>query len=782
MNKRNIENNLKVYGKILEEIKEHSLSDYEEAQLKTLSRQLRARALDGEPEQQLLPEVFAVVFEVVKRVLGITPFDVQLLAAAAMASGRIAELPTGEGKTLCAVFVACLGALSGKGVHVLTFNDYLAKRDAVWMKPVFDFWGLSVQSIHEGMDKSERKKAYQADITYLTAKEAGFDYLRSFLAGDMDSIVQRPYHMAIVDEADSILIDEARIPLVIAGDMPARVEMKKRILSSVSKLQKNTHFTTEEYSNSLSLTERGVTFLEDQLDVDNLYDPKNLELLSKINVSMQAVFLLKKDIGYIVRGEQVLLVDEFTGRISKNRQWSDGLQDAVELKEGLAPQTHGIVMNRITLQNFLQFYPFLCGMTGTACPSASEFYEFYEKTVTVIPPHKPCIRIDHPDLIFTHKDAKHQALVKEIEKVHALGRPVLVGTATVEESEYLAKLLRPYLPGITVLNARNDAEEAGIIANAGKRGAVTISTNMAGRGVDIRLGGGDTMEYQEVCALGGLYVIGTNRYESLRIDQQLRGRAGRQGDPGESRFFISLEDDLLEKYGVTESIPPKYRDRKQIEPLKISAVNKAVLHVQRVVEGQALSAKITLSKYSSVAEDQRKIVHQKRMKILAGEETLSVLEKENPAKLKEILKQVSISEYQNAQRQVELFAVNQCWADHLLALESAMDEVQVISQVRGDPFLIYNQKLVENFDHLQQHVSELILNLFDRIVIHNGHIDLDKMGIRGPSSTRTYLIDDGSEQLGMLNGIAASLINAPLFGLYLFTAFWDKLRKKSNES
>ena len=392
-NSRNVEYNLSVYKHTLNDIKKVTASAMDDTQLKALAQALKKRAQNGESVKDLLPEVFAVVFEVVKRTMGMTPHDVQLLAATAMAEGRIVELPTGEGKTLAAVFVACLGALSDKGVHVLTFNDYLAKRDALWMKPVYEFWGLSVSYINEGMSQKERKKAYSADVTYLTAKEAGFDYLRGFLVYETDSIVQRPFHMAIIDEADSILIDEARIPLVIAGDMPVQIEIDRNIFDAVSKLQIDNHFVMDEYANNISLTESGVTFLEGQIGLSNLYGAENLELLAKVNVILQAQFLLKRDVDYIVRNEEVQLVDEFTGRIVKNREWPDGLQAAVEIKEGIIPKAHGIVMNRMTLQNFFQFYPNLCGMTGTAGSSA---HEFYNKSVTVIPPHRPCIRIDLP--------------------------------------------------------------------------------------------------------------------------------------------------------------------------------------------------------------------------------------------------------------------------------------------------------------------------------------------------------------------------------------------------
>lgn len=777
VNRDNIENNLKEYRQILSNIKEHDLSGLGDQEIRDFFIALKERARNGEKGKKLLPETFAAVFEAVKRTLHITPHDVQLIAAAAMASERIIELPTGEGKTLCAVFTASLGALTGKGVHILTFNDYLAERDALWMRPVYEFLGLSDAFIRQEMNKDQRKAAYNADITYITAKEAGFDYLRSFLAYDVDSIVQRPFHLAIIDEADSILIDEARIPLVIAGDLPAKVEIEKKIFNVVAGLSQN-HYATDEYQNNISLTEDGVSFVEKQLGIENLYSTENLDLLTKVNVILQAQYLLKKDVNYIVRDGEVLLVDEFTGRVVLNRQWPDGLQTAVEIKEGLIPKTHGVVMNRITLQNFLQFYEGLCGMTGTASASAPEFFEFYSKTVAVIPPDKPCIRIDQPDIIFQNKEAKTKAVVDEIIRVHATGRPILVGTSTIEESELLAERLRPQIPGITVLNAKNDAEEAEIIKNAGKLFAVTISTNMAGRGVDIRLGGKDETEYEKVCTLGGLYVIGTNRYESIRIDNQLRGRAGRQGDPGESRFFISLEDDLMVKYRIRDCIPLKILEKAQNEPIRYPAVTKAIEHTQKVSQGQILDSKITLSKYYAVAEDQRKIVHKKREKILIHEDSLSVLEQENPEKMQEILKLVPESEFLHAQREIELFAINQCWADYLLAIESALDDVQVISQVKGDPLLLYNHKLVDSFNELENHIRDTILEIFDRISVKDGKINLFEMGIRGPSSTRTYMVNDGTEKFTLLDADIAGAVNAPLYGFYMIAELFKKFSKK----
>lgn len=780
MRHSNVEYRLSAYEQALIETKKIILPESGDAQLEVMMQALKKQAHDGKPIKDLLPQTFALVFEAVRSALGLTPHDVQIMAAAAMAEGRIVELPTGEGKTLVAVFVACLGALSGKGVHVLTFNDYLAERDATWMKPVYHMLGLRVGFIHNRMDEANRKEAYHADITYLTAKEAGFDYLRSFLVYDTASLVQRPFHMAIVDEADSIMIDEARIPLVIAGDMPVQVGLSNEIFEAVCGLKKGKHFVTDEYADHVLLTERGASLLEKKLNIPNLYAEENDELLAKINVIMQAQFLLKREVDYIVRKEEVLLVDEFTGRVMKNRVWPDGLQAAVELKEGLTPQAHGVVMNRITLQHFLQFYPNLCGMTGTASTSANEFKEFYNRTVTIVPPNCPCIRIDQPDLVFSDKKHKLDAVVRQIIDVHETGRPILVGTRTVAESEQLAGLLRQAIPALAVLNAKNDEKEAEIIANAGKLNAVTISTNMAGRGVDIQLGGKDSTEYEQVCALGGLSVIGTNRHESIRIDNQLRGRAGRQGDPGESRFFISLEDDLMVKYRLAETLPPKMKSTEQSGLLSSTAIEKAILHTQRVCEGQTFDAKITLSKYSAIGEAQRKIVHQKRMKILTGEDSLSILQKDRPDQYQELLALVSECELQRAQREIALYTINQGWADHLLVMESALDEVTLLSQARENPLINYTKKVAAAFDNLEAHIRQMVLEAFDRVVIQNGQIDLLEMGIKGPSSTHTYLVNDGTEQFGQIGSLAACSVAAPLYGLSLFASRFQRKQSRKN--
>ena len=483
------------------------------------------------------------------------PFDVQVMAAIALHQGKLAQLATGEGKTLVAVMPAALHALAGRGVHVLTANDYLARRDAAWMGAAYRFLGLTAASVTAPLDRADRQAAYAADITYVTAKEAGFDFLRDHTVTDPSHVVQRPFHYAIVDEADFILIDEARVPLVIAGETAAPPVPYQRIAAAVRALTPGTDFRIDEHERNVTLTDAGFRHAQALLGCGPLHDPAQQLTLAAIHVALHAEALLVRDRDYIVRAGRIEIVDEFTGRVADNRRWPHGIQPAVEAKEGVEVRPEGAVLGSIPIQHFVRLWPRLAGMTATAVPAAGEFREFYGLTTVVFPPHRPCRRVDEPDVVFTHRDAKVRALAAEIARVQASGRPVLVGTASVAESEALVRALRARRVKCHVLNARHDAREAAIIARAGMPGAVTISTNMAGRGTDIVLGGGDPALRERVAALGGLYVIGTNRHESRRVDDQLRGRAGRQGDPGSSRFFISLEDDLISRYGVMGLIP-----------------------------------------------------------------------------------------------------------------------------------------------------------------------------------------------------------------------------------
>jgi len=499
---------------------------------------LRARDRDSLADGDgFVEEFFALVREAAHRTIGLRPYDEQIAAGLAMWSGSVIEMPTGEGKTLAAVAPAALAALTGRGVHVLTFNDYLARRDAAWMGPVYAMLGLEVGSVQEGMALEDRRRAYDCDVTYLTAKEAGFDFLRSFLCLETEELLRREADFALVDEADSILIDEARVPLVIAGAVEAGSNSVEITSVLARQLRPGLDFDTDEYGHNIFLTEAGSVRVEEILGRGDLYDTANLELLADLRNSLHALHLLERDRDYIVRRDRVELVDDFTGRVAEDRQWPDGLQAAIEAKERLELQEEGRILGSITMHHFLRSYPRLCGMTATASSSADELDDFYDLPVVVVPSHRTCVRVDHDDVVFTHREAKRRVLIDEITRVHHTGRPILVGTASVAESEELAAELDRSGVSCRVLNAKNDELEAKVIADAGAPGAVTISTNMAGRGTDIKLA-------QGVAERGGLHVIATERHEARRIDRQLFGRCGRQGDPGSCEELASLEDDL----------------------------------------------------------------------------------------------------------------------------------------------------------------------------------------------------------------------------------------------
>ncbi|HEY7057899.1 MAG TPA: hypothetical protein VH458_15295, partial [Vicinamibacterales bacterium] len=582
------------------------------------ARELRERVRGDESVDPLRNPFFALVREISTRTLGLRPFDVQVVAALALDRGAVVEMQTGEGKTLAAVLPVAFKAMAGLGAHVLTFNDYLARRDAEWMGPIYERLGLSVGFVRQGMTPDERRRAYMADVTYVTAKEAGFDHLRDLLVRSPEHLVHRPLHFALVDEADSILIDEARIPLVIAGSVDRISSSSMRLARLVADLTAGVHYEADEYGRDVELTDAGVEQVERALGCGSLHQPKNYALLTELNCALHAQALLRRDVDYLVRNGRIGVIDELTGRAVADRHWPDGLQAALEAKESLDRQPDGRILGSITLQHFLRRYQHLSGMTGTAQTAAAELMSLYGLSVVVVPTHRPMIRIDRSDILFTHREAKERAVIEQVRRVHSTGRPVLVGTLTVEESERLAGGLRSAGVRCQVLNAKNDAAEAEIVAGAGAIGAVTISTNMAGRGTDIRLRGIDEASHQQVVALGGLYVIGSNRHESRRIDLQLRGRAGRQGDPGESQFFISLEDDLLVRYGIKGLMAGRFAPDKRTEQVDHPVAVREVARVQRIVEGQNLEIRKTLWKYASIVERQRQIVMEWRQAILTG--------------------------------------------------------------------------------------------------------------------------------------------------------------------
>ncbi len=743
---------IKPYRHLVEEIKKVELENTEDHLLKEMSQNLIAQAHEGTSLDELLIQAYALVRETVRRILGLSAFDVQIMAGIAMHRGKLVEMQTGEGKTLAAVFPAYLDALDGKGVHVLTANDYLARRDAGWMGQVYSFLGLKAGFVNEGMSNKERKKAYESDITYITAKEAGFDYLRDSLCFETDELVQRNFNFAIVDEADFVLIDEARIPLVIAENIPLTQKVSGKVSELVSRLQFGVDYDTDEYSRNVYLTEAGTDRVEEMLGCGNIYDLKNYDLLLEINCAIHAQTLLRRDVDYIVHDGKVELVDEFTGRIADKRVWPDGLQSAIESKEGLDTFTGGRILNSITVQHFLKSYPKMCGMTATAKTSAGEFKGFYNLDVVVIPPNRPCIRKDEEDFIFTHAEAKNKALVSEIKRVHETGRPILIGTASIEGSEKLAKALFDAGVSCNVLNAKNDELEAGIIAQAGALGAVTVSTNMAGRGTDIRLGGANEEDKEKVAELGGLYVISTNKHDSRRIDNQLRGRSGRQGDPGSSRFFISLEDDLFKRYGNNRLIPAGKFLKRQDGPIDNPVYSHAVMKVQRVAEGQNEDIRTLLWRYSRIVETQRKIIYNRRRNILFLRSDKSLLSSMAPKEYEAALSYVSACTLKEAEKYISLFYINRCWAEYMEQINYIREGIHLENIGGRNPLEEFSRIIVDAFQELTGKIDEQIVDTFKSVDFYDGNIDLNKMGIKGPASTWTYQITDNpfSDDLGLL--------------------------------
>jgi len=735
---------VKPYQNLLTKINryEHKLETVADSQLKKMSEKLITRARGGVGLDGLLIEAFALVREVSRRVLDLRPFDVQIMGGLAMHQGKMAEMQTGEGKTLVAVLPAYLNALTGCGVHILTFNDYLARRDAHWMSPIYTYLGLSVGFIQQGMSIRDKQKAYMCDITYATSKEVGFDYLRDCLCLDKHNRVHRPFHFAIIDEADSLLIDEARIPMVLAGSTTKPKSDPDRMASLVRDLECNVDFNTDKYARNIHLTETGLDRVEAMLACGSLYDPQNLLLLTEVNLALHAEGLLRRDVDYIVKNGKVEIIDEFTGRVVKDRHWPNGLQAAIEAKEGLKLQSEGMIRGSITLIHLMQLYPEICGMTATAQSSAEEFKAFYDLNIVVIPPNQPCIRIDYADVVFTHKEAKRKALIEEIARVYATGRPILVGTSSVGESEQLATALQKAGVTCQVLNAKNDELEAKIVAQAGSLNAVTISTNMAGRGVDIRLGGEQELQRQKIYELGGLYVIGTNRYESRRIDNQLRGRAGRQGDPGASRFFISLEDDLIDQYGIQALIPSKHRHGKQDNPIDDLVIGREIARAQRIIEGQNLEIRQTLWKYSSVIEEQRKIIHLRREDVLLEKSPLQLLATRTPKRYSELRGTLGEEILQKVEKQITLFHLDRCWAEYLAQIAHIREGIHLFSTSGYNPLNEFYKIIADAFQNLIQVINDDIINTFETVQITKDGIDMEKEGLKNPSSTWTYLIND----------------------------------------
>ena len=646
---------------------EESVAGLTDEALRAKTEEFRQRLADGATLDDLLPEAFAVVREAGKRVLDMRHFDVQLIGGMVLHEGKIAEMRTGEGKTLVATLAAYLNALPGRGVHVVTVNDYLARRDAQWMGKLYEFLGLTTGVIVSGQSTEEKRAAYAADITYGTNNEFGFDYLRDNMAFRKEDKVQRGLHYAIVDEVDSILIDEARTPLIISGPVDDKSDLYVKIDKLIPRLKPQEEeggpgdYTVDEKARQVYLTEEGHQHVEELLveagllkEGESLYDAANITLMHHLNAALRAHALYHRDVDYIVQNNEVVIVDEFTGRTMPGRRWSEGLHQAIEAKEGVPIQNENQTLASITFQNYFRLYEKLAGMTGTADTEAYEFQQIYGLEVVVIPTHKPMIREDLPDLVYLTAKDKFQAIVEDIKDCHARGQPVLVGTTSIETSEYLSKLLRKEKIKHQVLNAKHHEKEAQIVAQAGMPGAVTIATNMAGRGTDIVLGGSLEAElaalknptpekieqvradwqkrHEQVVASGGLHIIGTERHESRRIDNQLRGRAGRQGDPGSSRFYLSLEDNLMRIF-ASERVGALMQKlgMQEGEAIEHPWVTKAIENAQRKVEGHNFDIRKQLLEYDDVANDQRKVIYQQRNELMEAEDisdTIKVLREE----------------------------------------------------------------------------------------------------------------------------------------------------------
>ncbi len=746
------------FDRLVDAVNHHDdgIASLDDDHLRRRFDEVRRTVDSGTSTDDVAVNACAIIREAAHRSLLMRPYDVQMLAAFAMNDGKCVEMQTGEGKTLAAAVTVCLRALAGHGVHVLTFNDYLARRDAAWMGPLYRFLGLTVGHVIQGMSRQDRQAAYNCDITYVTAKEAGFDFLRDHLSEHPEHRVQRGFHFAIADEADSILIDEGRTPLVIATEAEKDETDLYEIAERVRPLRPGLHYEIKSGGRNIAFTDSGIALLEQQAGVLELHHEDNVDLLTRLNLALQAQVLLTRDVDYLVQDNAIELIDEFTGRVAENRRWPGGLQAALEAKEGLKIQPQGRILNSISLQHFLELYDNLAGMTGTAVEATEELDEFYHLKVVIIPPNETCVRVDHPDRIFATKDAKLAALVEEIQSQHEQNRPVLIGTSSVDESEGLAQKLQTAGVPCRVLNAANDHLEAEIIAEAGALGAVTISTNMAGRGTDICLGGSEHQSRNSVVDLGGLYVIGTNRHESRRIDNQLRGRSGRQGDPGESRFFVSLQDDLISRHGIAELVSPPNRNSGQ--PINDEDTAKRIGHVQRVIEGESFEIRRTLRMYSFLLELQRRTICQHREELLKGSKMPNALKKRDPELREQLVDKWGEQHIVNAERKVTLIHLDWCWSDHLTHASEIREGIHLVSLGGFNAFDTFNKEMNLEFQAFLSLIDRKVVETMTTTTITEDGIDLQQEGLTGPSSTWTFMINDNPRG-AVLNQIIRGVVD-----------------------
>ena len=708
-----------------------------DAELTERAAKLREVSAFGDDE---LVEVCALGREAARRGIGERAFDVQLLGTMGLLTGHIVQMETGEGKTLAGALAAAGFGLQGKHVHVVTVNDYLARRDAEWMRPIYDLLGVSVAWVEPLHTRDERRAAYAAEVTYGAVSEIGFDVLRDRLVTSADDLVQPAPEIAIVDEADSVLVDEARVPLVMAGTVDHAVA-DEEVAKIVRRLRLGLHYETDSDGRNAWLTEQGSKVIEKSLGDIDLYDDSGSSRLAAINVALHAHALLTRDVDYLVRDGKVRLINAARGRVAELQRWPDGLQAAVEAKEQVAVTDRGEILDSITVQALLARYPKVAGMTGTAVAVAEQLREFYKLEVAVIPPNTPNVREDAPDRIYSSPSQKLRAIEEEIRKVHATGQPILVGTQDVAESEELAeKLAKVDLPCV-VLNARNDEEEAAIIADAGKRNAVTVSTQMAGRGTDIRLGGADGADREEVAELGGLHVIGTARYPSSRLDGQLRGRSGRQGDPGSAVFFASLNDDLV--LSNAPDVPDDIPDDEETGEITHGAAHRQINHAQRVAEGVDLEIHRNTWRYTRLIERQRGELLEYRDKVLRAEFAAEILEKAEPEKYKELAGKLD-DEARLVQvcREIMLFHLDQLWSDHLAFLTDVRESIHLRALAREAPLDEFHRAAIPEFHKIIPQAAERSAKTLADAELTDTGIDLAESGVQRANSTWTYLVHD----------------------------------------
>ena len=697
---------------------EASIEALSDADLRAKTDEFKGRLEQGQNLDDLLPEAFAVVREASKRTLGMRHFDVQLIGGIILHEGRIAEMKTGEGKTLVATLPVYLNALTGRGVHVVTVNDYLARRDAQWMSPVYTFLGLSVGVIVHGLNDEQRQQAYNSDITYGTNNEFGFDYLRDNMKFDLSEYAQRELNFAIVDEVDSILVDEARTPLIISGPAEESTDKYYKINRIIPSLKMDVDYTIEEKTKTAALTEEGNIKVEKLLNAGNLYDPENVDLVHHVHQALKAHTLFQSDVDYVVKDGQVMIVDEFTGRLMPGRRWSDGLHQAIEAKEGVPIQRESKTLATISFQNYFRMYGKLAGMTGTASTEAEEFGKIYNLEVLIIPTNEKLVRNDYPDLVYKSVAAKFKAVSGEIEEAHKRGQPVLVGTTSIEKNELLSKLLKRKNIPHELLNAKHHEKEAHIIAQAGKRGAVTVATNMAGRGVDIKLD-------DEVKKLGGLHIIGPERHESRRIDNQLRGRSGRQGDPGSSRFFVSLQDDLMRIFGgaTIEGLMTRFGIEEDV-PLESRLVSGAIENAQKRVEGYNFDLRKHLVEYDDVMNKHREVAYTLRRKVLIGGEEMTdfVLGKIEPFsdKIQKIWDDYGKEfgkDWFAIARQLTLQVFDQLWIEHISTMAELREGIGLRGYGGRDPLVEYKKEARNLFDKLIGELWAMVAERFEKVEI-----------------------------------------------------------------